>query len=94
MFQDLIERYCFIPVTSQVEETIIIPINKMLRKIPNPSSFSRMTKNEGCSNKKIEIPIASGVSNIEEIERVNATAKVFLVCSSCSIKLSIKVMTF
>jgi hypothetical protein len=25
---------------------------------------------------------------------VNAIAKVFLVCSSCSIKLSIKVMTF
>ena len=66
----------------------------MLRKIPNPSSFSRRTKNEGCSNKKIEIPIASGVRNIEETERVNATAKVFLVCSSCSIKLSIKVMTF
>ena len=50
------ERYCLIPVTSQIEEITIIPTNKMLRKIPNSSSFSRATKNEGCNNKKIESP--------------------------------------
>jgi len=69
LFQGFIERYSLIPVTSKIKETIMIPANKMLRKIPNSSSFSRVTKNEGCSNKKIESPIARGASTMEEIER-------------------------
>ena len=68
--QDFIERYCLIPATSQIEETRIIPPNKTLRKIPNSSSFSRVIKNEGCNNKKIESPTAIGDSIIEEMERV------------------------
>ena len=78
LFQDFIDRYCLIPITSQIEETIIIPNNKMPRKIPNSSSFSSATKNEGCNNKKIESPTARGASIIEEMERVNATTKVLL----------------
>ena len=79
MFQDFIERYCLIPVMSQIEDTMIIPTNKTLRKIPNSSSFSRVTKNEGCNNKKIESPTARGANIMEEIERVKAKTKVLLV---------------
>jgi hypothetical protein len=38
-----------------------------------------VTKNEGCSNKKIESPIARGASIMEEIEREKAKTKVLLV---------------
>jgi hypothetical protein len=38
----------------------MIPINKIIRKIPNSSSFSGVTKNEGCRNKKIESPTVRG----------------------------------
>ncbi|MFL6394686.1 MAG: hypothetical protein ACJ708_08510, partial [Nitrososphaeraceae archaeon] len=33
LFQDFIERYCLTPVISQIEDTMIIPANKTLRKI-------------------------------------------------------------
>jgi len=33
LFQDFIERYCLTAVISQIEDTMIIPANKTLRKI-------------------------------------------------------------
>jgi hypothetical protein len=66
LYQDFIERYCLVPVISQIDETIMIPINKMMRKIPNSSSFSNVTKNEGCSCKNIDSPTARGAKIMEE----------------------------
>jgi hypothetical protein len=72
----------------------MIPINKMIRKIPNSSSFLKVTKNEGCSNKKIESPTVRGAKIMDETEGEKARTKVLLVWSSWSIKLSIKLMIF
>jgi hypothetical protein len=94
LFQDFIERYCLIPVISQIEETTIIPTNKMIRKIPNSSSFSSVTKNEGCSSKKIESPTARGPKIMDGTEREKARTKILLVWINWSIKLSIKLMIF
>lgn len=67
------------PVTSHIKETMITPANKMLRKSPNSLSFSRIRKNEGWSNKKIERPIASGVRAMAERERERAIDSVSFV---------------
>ena len=79
---------------SQIDETTMIPINKMIRKIPNSSSFSNVTKNEGCSSKNIDSPTARGAKIMEETEREKAISKVLLAWSNWSIKLSIKLMIF
>lgn len=94
LFQESIERYCLIPTTNHIVETIITPINKPLRTSPNSYSFSRTEKNDGCCSKKIESPIATGAMTIDEIDRESVRASVFLVWCICSIKLSINRTTF
>lgn len=64
----------------------------MIRKIPNSSSFSNMTKNEGCRSKNIDSPIVRGAKIMEETEREKAITEVLLAWSNWSIKLSIKLM--
>ena len=66
------------PDINHIEETMIMPINKMIRKNPNSDSFSRMAKNERWVTRNIESPIASGQRIIEEIERDRAKTRVFL----------------
>src|SRR5690242_6085049 len=60
--------------------------SRMLRIKPNSFSISKITKKEGCRNKNIESPIASGANINEEIE---TPSKVLLICKICSMKLSI-----
>jgi hypothetical protein len=80
LFQAFIGRYCVVPVISQIDETIMIAINKMIRKISNSSSFSNVIKNEGCSSKNIHSPTARGAKIMGETERQKAITKVLLAC--------------
>jgi hypothetical protein len=47
----------------------MIPINKIIWKIPNSSSFSNVTNNEGYSSKNIDSPTARGAKIITEREK-------------------------
>jgi hypothetical protein len=94
LFQELIDRHCLIPTTNHIEETMITPTNKPLRTSPNSYSFSRMAKNKGCSSKKIESPMATGVMAMDAIDKESVRAKVFFVSCIDSIKLSINRITF
>ena len=54
---------------SQIDETTMIPINKIIWKIPNSSSFSNVTNNEGYNSKNIDSPAARGAKIITEREK-------------------------
>ncbi|MRN62127.1 MAG: hypothetical protein FIO03_08850 [Nitrosopumilales archaeon] len=83
-----------IPTTKHIEDSIITPIRKTIRTSPNSFSLSRIAKKDGCCNRKIESPIATGATTIEEMDKERDRARVFLVWRICSIKPSISRMTF
>jgi hypothetical protein len=63
----------------------------MLSISPNSFSISRIAKNEGCSIKYTESPMARGAKTKAEME---TPSKVLLILVICSIKLSIRLRIF
>jgi hypothetical protein len=88
LLHEQIFLYCLIPVTSHIEDMLIIAASKKPKIIPNSFWISNIEKKDGCLIKNIDRPIAIGESISAQIE---TPSRVLLISNICSIKLSINV---